>query len=221
MRWIFILIAMCLYGCSHTNPSDSISNHYSFKRIHQISPNAPLIIIDPGHGGFDHGSHSKVCEEKKICLSTSLILKNYLNALGFRVELTRSKDVFIPLKERASMANQAKCALFISVHYNAAKNKNAHGIEVFYYGKEKSSRAKSSKKLAQCVLAKLLAHTGAISRGVKSGNFCVIRETKMPAILVEGGFITNPKEVRLLSDNYYLEKIAKSIAEGIDKYYKT
>ena len=181
----------------------------------------PLVVVDPGHGGFNIGAYHHSIEEKDIALSTALVLKRLLNEKGYRVILTRNRDVFVPLKERATIANDSKSKVFVSIHYNAAQTPKAKGIEVFFFNKGEPVRVDSSKKLAANVLSKLLRYTGAPSRGVKHGNFLVIRETKMPAILIEGGFITSPEESESLKSRAYRDEIAKAVADGIDQYFKT
>ena len=128
--------------------------------------------------------------------------------------------MFIPLEKRALIANETKSKLFVSIHYNSAPNPVAKGIEVFYYASEDKIRKDASKKLATRVLSKVVDRTAAESRGTKEGKFCVIRETKMPAILIEAGFMTHPDELHLLKDINYRDKIARGIAEGIDSYFK-
>ena len=188
-------------------------------------PGAPplsqtLIIIDPGHGGYDLGARMSACDEKSLALSTALLTKKHLTDMGYRVILTRSRDVFLPLEKRTSIANETKSKLFVSIHYNAARNSVAKGIEVFYYVSADKIRTGASKKLATRVLSKLIDKTVAESRGIKEGNFYVIRETKMPAILVEAGFMTHPEELHRLKDVSYRDKIARGIAEGIDSFFK-
>ncbi|MGD0664150.1 MAG: N-acetylmuramoyl-L-alanine amidase [Rhabdochlamydiaceae bacterium] len=180
----------------------------------------PLVILDPGHGGTDEGAKIHYFMEKRLTLMTTLLVRKYLEEMGYRVLMTRSKDVFIPLHRRVSIANKTKAVLFASIHYNSSPSTEAHGIEIFYYGGSDAKRMNSSRKLAGSVLGELVSQTSAHSRGVKSGNFHVIRETSMPAILVEGGFMTNNEERTNLRDKRYLEKIAKGIALGIDKYLK-
>ena len=103
--------------------------------------------------------------------------------------LTRWRDVYTPLPKRVDIANQRSPSLFVSIHFNSSKVATAKGIEVFYHdSKQKLKRAENSKKLAANILDHLVAQTQAASRGVKRGNFHVIRETEMPAVLVEGGF---------------------------------
>ncbi len=219
---IVLPVALFLTGCatSSKSASDVAMDSHGF-----FGPwgdkHMPLVVLDAGHGGFDLGACHHSTEEKDLALSTTLILKRYLNEKGYRVILTRNRDIFVPLKERAHMANESKSRVFVSIHYNAAQSKQAKGIEVYYFNKGEKLRIDSSKKLATDVLSKMLHHTKAPSRGVKHGNFLVIRETKMPAILVEGGFITHPDEVKSLNNREYREELARSIAEGVDHYFKS
>jgi N-acetylmuramoyl-L-alanine amidase len=184
----------------------------------------PLIVIDPGHGGKDLGTHSNEIPkyyEKHFTLSTAHMLKRYLDDLGYNIVMTRSEDVFIPLKQRAHFANDKRSDIFISIHYNSAPSKQAEGIEVFYYTSEADkARTDASKLLATKVLNGVTSNTKAQSRGVKSGNFAVIRETKMPAILVEGGFLTNSGELEKIRQAKYMKRIALGIAEGVRDYLK-
>jgi N-acetylmuramoyl-L-alanine amidase len=108
------------------------------------------------------------------------------------------------------------------VHFNSAPNPKADGIEVFYYKSEQDKgRSASSKALAQAVLKRVLDTTKANSRGVKHGNLAVVRETKMPAILVEGGFLTNEKEAEKIKDPAYHKKLAWGIAQGVRDYLES
>ncbi len=180
----------------------------------------PLVILDPGHGGSDEGAKVNFFHEKRITLVTTLVLKKLLEAKDYRVILTRSRDVFVPLERRVSIANKTQAVIFVSIHYNASHSTDAKGMEVFYYKGRNASRSQSSKHLADNILSQLIKETEADSRGVKAGNFHVIRETDMPAVLVEGGFMTNKEERLLLRDKTYLNKVASGIAEGIDQYLR-
>jgi N-acetylmuramoyl-L-alanine amidase len=222
--YLLILLVMIFASCSKAyHEDDPYAYMGSASKRHRTSEMKKgngkyTVVVDAGHGAFDFGAHNKQCAEKNACLTTALFLERHLREMGYQVVLTRSSDTFIPLKDRAKFANSVHANLFVSIHYNAAKDVSASGIEVYYFGQTENERSKESKQLAQYVLNKMQTWTGAASRGVKNGNFCVIRETKMPAILVEGGFITNPKEVKLLGDRKYLDKIAFAISEGIDRY---
>jgi N-acetylmuramoyl-L-alanine amidase len=184
--------------------------------------NGPLIVVDPGHGGKDLGTQSikgPTYYEKNIALSTSVAVCQYLKMLGFTPVLTRERDEFIELKDRALFANRKKPIAFVSVHFNSAPSTQAEGIEVYYYnlGKDKT-RVEKSKLLAGKILEGALAYTKAKSRGVKHGNFLVIRETDVPAVIVEGGFMTHDDEMQRIRDGSYLKKLAWGIAQGVKKY---
>ena len=212
---LLLFSILCLVSCS--------KNHNTFE---MEKPSRDFsrytIVIDPGHGGNDGGTSSldKRILEKNLTLSTSLMLQEYLQRKGFNAVLTRNKDVYVSLSERSQFANSRRAHLFVSIHFNAAKNRNAEGIEIFYDGSSTiQSRAKLSKLLAQDVLKNILQLTQAENRGVKEREFFVIRKTWMPAILVEGGFLTNANEKNKLRDQRYLSQIALGIARGIEEYY--
>jgi len=215
---IFAFIPLCAGGRSHS--SHGVQGSYEASAI--TSPNVlkPLIILDPGHGGTDEGAKVTTFMEKKISLTTALLTKKHLEELGYRVVMTRSRDIFLPLQRRVLIANKTKGSLFVSVHFNSSPSVEAHGIEVFYYDSKEMWRTRASRRLATCILNRMIDQTEAISRGVKQGNFHVIRETDMPAVLVEGGFITNREERGRLRDREYLDRLAVGIARGIDKYMK-
>lgn len=183
-----------------------------------------FIILDPGHGGHDVGTQSiskPRYQEKSLNLVTANFLKEYLQQLGYKVVMTRHKDKFISLERRAQFANELKPDMFVSIHYNSAPSAEAQGVEVFYFqSRENKQRTAKSKLLAQAVLKQVLEATGAKSRGVKQGNFAVIRQTEMPAILIEGGFVTNEEELQKLKDPLYLKKLAWGVAKGIEEYHQ-
>ncbi len=210
MRWLLFVLSLILISAT---PTGAILT----------APDAPTIVIDVGHGGTDRGArgHVPYCEEKKICLLTARLVKQYLDQLGYHVVMTRNTDDFISLPKRVEIAIQAQANIFVSVHFNSSRSTEAQGIEVFFHdSKENRNRTSASRKLAESVLSRVIRRTSATSRGVKKGNFYVIRETDMPAILVEGGFISNPDERVLLKSRDYQEKIARGVADGIDHYFK-
>ena len=196
------------------------------KQIASVLPSqvSPTIVIDAGHGGTDRGTKSKApfCEEKRVCLQTARLVKKHLDQLGYRVVMTRNTDAFIPLAKRVEIASQASGSIFVSIHYNSAPNPEAHGIEIFFLdSKQDRLRTSSSKRLAESILPGLIHRTNARSRGTKKGNhYYVIRENAIPAIIIEGGFISNPQECSLLKSFEYQDQIARGIADGIDRYFK-
>jgi N-acetylmuramoyl-L-alanine amidase len=183
----------------------------------------PLIVLDAGHGGLDEGAKIRYpyCEEKKLTLTTALLTKKYLEQMGYRVRLTRYRDFYVPLQKRVLIANDANAEIFVSIHFNSCPNSSASGIEIFYHdSKENKKKSLSSQKLAKVVLNKTVFRTNAVSRGIKKGNLVVNKDTDMPSILIEGGFLTNPKERDSIRKVSYLEKMAKGISEGIDRFFK-
>ncbi|MBD2630017.1 N-acetylmuramoyl-L-alanine amidase [Aphanizomenon flos-aquae NRERC-008] len=172
------------------------------------------VCIDPGHGGTDPGAIGKdpfVLNEKDVNLSISLLLKKELEAKGHTVLLTRDTDISVSLGTRASFANQKNVDIFISIHCNSSTSNSAEGIETWIF-----TDSNAGKKLAEPVQQSLISTFSTHkNRGIKEANFQVLRETEMPAILVECEFISNPTQLQFLSDNNNQKKIAQAIALGI------
>lgn len=186
-----------------------------------IRPKAlPTIILDPGHGGANDGTKMVIppyTKEKTLALDTALKVRDMLEQWGYKVRMTRSRDVFIPLAERVTFAQNHHGHIFVSIHYNHAPNKNAHGVEIFY--QEKNKYMSRSKKLANAILDSMIKCTKAASRGCHPGDYHVLRENKsMPAVLVEGGFFSNAAEAKKLTNPQYVRTQAYSIAQGIDDF---
>jgi N-acetylmuramoyl-L-alanine amidase len=172
-----------------------------------------LIVIDAGHGGHDPGAVSpNSTKEKDVVLKSSLILMKKLENAGFKVYLTRERDNYVKLYDRAGIANQLDADIFISVHANAAGNSKANGIETLY----NPDSSRNNKELALAIQGQLIGHTNAIDRGIVSRpELVVIRETEMDAVLVELGFLSNSsEEIKLLNESY-LETCAEAIVDGI------
>ncbi len=181
----------------------------------------PIVILDAGHGGKDEGTKVRNLMEKQLTLRTAYIAKGQLETLGYRVIMTRARDIFLPLGTRVKLANRRDPAILVSIHYNSAASPAAKGIEVYYYGKGAVTRRDASKTLATTILTHMTKESQAISRGTKQGNFQVIRETNIPAVLVEAGFVTNSEERALIATEGYLLKLGKGIASGVDKYVRS
>ena len=172
-----------------------------------------LIVIDAGHGGHDPGAVSpNSVKEKDVVLRASLLLKKKLENAGFKVYLTRERDNYVKLYDRAGIANQLEADIFISVHANAASSATANGIETLY----DPDASRNNKALARAIQDQLIDNTNATDRGIVSRpELVVIRETEMDAVLVELGFLTySSDEIKLLSESY-LETCAEAIVDGI------
>ena len=175
----------------------------------------PKIFIDAGHGGKDPGTTNSNVFEKDIALKIALKLNEILKSRGFQTQLSRTTDVFVELKERAQKANQFNADIFISVHLNSAANVQASGIETLVY-----SYDNQNKILGDDIQNFLISATNAKNRGVKvRPELVVLNSTKMPAVLIECGFISNTDEKNLLVTDNYQKKIATAIADGVTKYF--
>ncbi len=186
------------------------------KRTMTGKPSDMLIAIDPGHGGHDSGAVNKTLgiREKDVILPVSLKVDSKLKNKGYNTYLTREDDSFVELNERGKLANNVNADIFVSIHANSFKSSSANGIESFHSGTEQS------KNLSKYILEEMVAETGAINRGHQlRPGLAVLRTSKMPATLVELGFITNPKEGPNLTDDSYQERLADAIVRGIEKYF--
>ncbi|WP_340009749.1 N-acetylmuramoyl-L-alanine amidase family protein [Paenibacillus sp. FSL K6-0276] len=175
-----------------------------------------LIVIDAGHGGKDPGSISvNKLIEKDFTLPTALKIAELLkNDPNFEVVLTRSDDTYPTLQDRSKLANNVKADLFISIHANSiaeGSKSNPSGTETYYTRKE-------SLQFAQTVHKYLVAATGLSDRGVRQSSLHVTRETKMPAILLECGYLSNTKDEALLFTADFQDKVANSVVLGIKEY---
>ena len=196
------------------------------------------VVLDPGHGGFDKGAISSYGAEKDFALDVARNLKPLLEAKGLNVKMTRDRDVFVPLEVRARIANATKDCIFVSIHFNATgANPDATGFEIFsltprgapstaddalalrFMNMEAGSPVDApSLALSMSVYHSVVGHFSEFDRGIKRARFAVLRLTKVPAILVEGGFLTERGESRLIAQSAWRAKLAQSIATGIINY---
>lgn len=177
-----------------------------------------LIVIDAGHGGKDPGAVSPFggIREKDLALTTALKLRRKLENIGYKVYLTRGDDTYVQLYDRAEIANNLGADAFLSLHFNASTKPDPKGVEMLYV-----PDARNSKAFAQVLQTEVVKATGAKSIGIiERPNLVVIRETRMPAVLAELGFLTNAAEERLLQDEAYQDKLVQGLYNAITKYVK-
>lgn len=200
-------------------------------RIHNIEAREfqPLrgkrIMVDPGHGGGDHGAIGPTGKrEKDVNLAVSLKLREKLKDLGAEVRMTRETDRKVShpdasqgeeLRARVKLANEWPAQVYVSVHSNSAANPAAHGTETYH----SRNASRKSREMAGHVNSELVKATGFRDRGVKAANFHVIKNTHMPAVLVETGFISNPVEEGHLTDPSMQDKMAQAITNGVEKTF--
>src|SRR5438477_10061420 len=170
---------------------------------------ATVVVIDPGHGGFDRGGipHQRV-PERMMNLDVAQRVKAVLQASGYHVVMTRDSDVFIPLGTRVAIANSYRDAIFVCIHFNATPRSSASGIETYFYSSQ-------SLPLASAIHYYVAGGAPSANRGVRRRGFFVLRRTTIPSVLVECGFLTNPTEAQYAQSVTYRQKLAVEIAHGI------
>jgi N-acetylmuramoyl-L-alanine amidase len=196
------------------------------------------VVLDAGHGGHDKGQMSRYGAEKDFALDVARKLRPILQAKGLRVIMTREGDYFVPLEVRAQIANSAHNAIFVSIHFNATNDDpNATGFEIFSFTprgapstsdgavtassvnmQPGSSVDAQSLALSACIYHSVLGQLREYDRGIKRARFAVLRLTKVPAVLIEGGFLTDGGESKLISNKDWRAKLAGAIGIGIENY---
>ena len=174
----------------------------------------PTVIIDAGHGGHDRGGVAGDRYAEKIyTLDVSRRLQSRLNSLGYRTILTRRDDQFIGLGKRCAIANSQSNAIFVSIHFNSSTREGANGIETYYY-------TKKSLGLASSIHRSVVRATNTEDRHLRARGFYVIRNTRIPSVLVECGFLTNRAEGALIAgSSSYRQRLADAVARGIISQY--
>jgi N-acetylmuramoyl-L-alanine amidase len=184
-----------------------------------------IIVIDPGHGGLDAGASRGDLVEKEITLQIAKKLEQMLSQAGAMVILVRGNESDLAgdeftgairehkkedMRKRVEIANEANADLFVSIHTNAVPGTIWSGAQTFY--KPDSPESKQTAQAIQQELKRILGNT---NRSIGAGNFYVLKNVNMPAVLVEVGFISNPQEGRLLADSQYQTRVAYAIMAGI------
>jgi len=218
-----------------------------------------LIVIDPGHGGHDPGAIGPTgVAEKDVVLDVSRRLARMVEeGLGVKVVMTRTADVFVPLRDRTNFANKQRADLFVSVHANAHPRSVSEGVETYFLSSEatdnearqvaaiengvvqlesptqrqktdvlksilwdlaQSEFQQESSFMAETVQDLMTSSLGLVNRGVKQAGFYVLGGAAMPAILIEVGFLTNPREERKLAASAHREAVARAIYVGLAEY---
>lgn len=193
--------------------------------------NEITVVIDPGHGGYDPGAiTAQGIYEKEINLQISKKVVDFLRPSGMKVILTREEDVdYVPngvrgrdtkkqidLNYRINMASAAEADIFVSIHVNATATGQKSGAETFYH-----FRSEKGRELAESIQKELIRIPGMNYRIAKPGDFYVINNTSMPAVIVEVGYLSNVAERKKLQQPWYQEQLARAIAKGIANYFQT
>ncbi|NLP30604.1 MAG: AMIN domain-containing protein [Clostridiales bacterium] len=181
-----------------------------------------LIVIDVGHGGSDPGAQAKlngkVIREKDLNLTIALRIYELLQKAGANVTMLRDKDVYMSLYSRPEGANSLNADLLVSVHNNAATKSSPNGTEVLYYNKEdeKSIYGFTSQEVAELIQKELVVETGLKDRGIiDCPHLAVLNKSLMPAVIIEGGFLSNPNDLQHMVTEEFKEAYAISVVRGV------
>jgi N-acetylmuramoyl-L-alanine amidase len=201
----------------------------------------PTVVIDPGHGGIDDGTKYFGLAEKDVTLDVGQRLRDILKGLGVATVLTRTDDVYVSLPARAELANKIADmnadSIFVSIHFNQSAVESVDGIETYYadrkmplpsdwtwigfFDRPDDQQLDRGENLAADIQSAVVSRMMETNRGIKSRSLFVTRHTRMPAVLVEGGFLSNKIENQSLRNDAYRERIAQGIAAGIVTYIRT
>lgn len=170
-----------------------------------------VIALDPGHGGEDTGMTGGEAVEKDVDLKICSKLKIMLESQGYQVVMTRGDDTRLSKEERASLANASGADLLVSVHCNYAETDTELTGAVSCY----QDGSKKSRTLAENIQERLTEESGAADGGCEAGDYTILNDTEMPAVLVQPGYLSNETEAAKLADDSYQNDVAKGIAYGI------
>ena len=207
--------------CAHTIKSGkNKKSEVTAPKKHGTSIQEPItkVVIDPGHGGFDGGAagNKTGVTEDAINLKISLLVKEYLEQKNVEVILTRQTDDAIAptknedMRKRRSIMHESGASLTVSIHLNKYSDTSISGPMVFY-----TKGDEPSKQLAQMLINDICAATERSPRLANPGDYFVIRNSKIPAVIVECGFLSNATEEALLCKSDYQNKLAIGITNGI------
>lgn len=186
-----------------------------------------IIVIDPGHGGFDPGKVGvNEVLEKDINLKISLLLKDVLESEGYEVILTRKEDCGLygstdsnkkraDMQKRVEIINSSNAVLAVSIHQNSFEQESSKGAQVFYH--QESEKGKVLGETLQETIKSVIAD-GNHRVAKANDSYYMLRKTQCPLVIVECGFLSNQAEAKLLTEDEYQEKMAGAIRDGIKKY---
>lgn len=231
LAWLGLIVMVVSFGWVEMIPPTA-----RFEVTGKRTLGFPVVVLDAGHGGQDSGAMCGNVAEKDLTLDVAQRLDRQLQSKGIGTVLTRVGDSYLSLAQRASLTNRIDHCLFVSIHFNEGPKGEPHGIETYYAQHQVTAptpfvpwlpflqRASlpapnvQSQSLAGFIQDSLVNATQAVNRGTKAEQFYVIANVRHPAVLVEGGFLSNAEEIGKLNDANYRERLASAICDGIVRY---
>jgi N-acetylmuramoyl-L-alanine amidase len=202
----------------------------------QTSKPFAVVVLDPGHGGEDSGAMCGGVMEKDLTLDIARRVDRLLDSEGVATLMTRVGDSYVSLADRAAFGNRANGSIFISIHFNEDNKPVASGVETYYAAHQinsgstfgswlpffsqppSNSPKPESQSLAGFIQEALVARTRSVDRGTQAKQFFVIANVTSPAVLIEGGFITNKDELSKLISEEYRDQLAAAVTDGVLRY---
>jgi N-acetylmuramoyl-L-alanine amidase len=230
-----LIIASLVWISFHQEKRPAVNTRSKATQPQTSKPFA-VVVLDPGHGGQDSGAMCAGVMEKDLTLDVARRVDRLLDSEGIATLMTRLGDSYASLADRAAFGNRVKDSIFVSIHFNEDNKPVASGVETYYaahqitsgstltswlpfFSQEPSNAPKpESQSLAGFIQQALVARTGSLDRGTQAKQFFVIANVTSPAVLIEGGFITNKDELSKLASEDYRDQLAAAVADGILRY---
>jgi N-acetylmuramoyl-L-alanine amidase len=232
---LLLMIASLAWTSFHQETRPAV-----YRESQATQPQTPkpfaVVVLDPGHGGQDSGAMCGGMMEKDLTLDVARRVDRLLDSEGVATLMTRLGDSYVSLADRAAFGNRVKESIFISIHFNEDNKPVASGVETYYAAQQITSDATfnswlpffsrvpsnspkpESQSLAGFIQEALVARTGSLDRGTQAKQFFVIANVTSPAVLIEGGFVTNQDELLKLASEDYRDQLAAAVADGILRY---
>jgi N-acetylmuramoyl-L-alanine amidase len=232
---LVLMIASLVWISFHQEKQPAIRTQSKANRPTAPKPFA-VVVLDPGHGGEDSGAMCGGVMEKDLTLDVARRIDRLLDAEGIATLMTRLGDTYVSLADRAAFGNRVRDSVFVSIHFDEDNKPVASGVETYYAAHQIASAPvfaallpflsrppfnspmPESQSLAGFIQEALVARTRSVDRGTQAKQFFVIANVTSPAVLVEGGFLTNKEDVSKLASEDYRDQLAAAVADGILRY---
>jgi N-acetylmuramoyl-L-alanine amidase len=232
---LLLMVASIVWISSHQEKRPAVYKESKAPQPQTSKPFA-VVVLDPGHGGQDPGAMCGGIMEKDLTLDVARRVDRLLDSEGVATLMTRLGDSYVSLTDRAAFGSRVNDSIFISIHFNEDNKPVASGVETYYAAYQISSASTfaswlpffsrvptyspkpESQDLAGFIQEALVARTRSFDRGTRAKQFFVIANVTSPAVLIEGGFITNQDELTKLASEEYRDQLAAAVADGILRY---
>jgi len=232
---LLLMVASVIWIAVHQYERPAVNRQSTATQATTPKPFA-VVVLDPGHGGQDSGAMVGGVMEKDLTLDVARRIDRLLDSQGIATLMTRLGDSYVSLADRAAFGNRVRDSIFVSIHFNEDNKPVATGVETYYAAHQitsgsllaswlpflsrppSNSPKPESQSLASFIQEALVARTRSVDRGTQAKQFFVIANVTSPAVLVEGGFLTNKDDVSKLASEDYRDQLAAAVADGILRY---